>query len=75
MKKIAAIALLLVVIVALAALTAPTASARRPPSEPTCLCPDVFDPVYCTSDGQTYSNACQASCAGATGCSPAGDIF
>jgi len=31
------------------------------------LCPDVYDPVTC-SNGQTYSNACYASLAGATGC-------
>ena len=55
MKKVVSIGLLLVVIVAVATLTVPTASAKRPPSEPTCLCPDVFDPVFCTSDGQTYS--------------------
>jgi hypothetical protein len=30
-------------------------------------CPDVYDPVTC-SNGQTYSNACYASLAGATGC-------
>ena len=41
---------------------------------PTCLCPDVFDPVICTSNGQTYSNFCQAGCAGATGCTRTGDI-
>jgi hypothetical protein len=74
MKKAAWIGLLLVVIVAIAALTVPTASAKRPPSEPTCLCPDVFDPVICTSNGQTYSNFCQAGCAGATGCTRTGDI-
>jgi hypothetical protein len=74
MKKVASIALLLVVIIAVAALAVPTASAKRPPSEPTCLCPDIFDPVFCTSDGQTYSNFCQAGCAGATGCTRTGDI-
>jgi hypothetical protein len=74
MKKVFSIALLLVMIVTVVALTAPTASAKRPPSEPTCICPDVFDPVYCTSNGQTYSNFCQAGCAGATGCTRTGDI-
>ena len=47
--------------------------ARKPPSEPTCLCPDVWDPVVC-SDGNTYSNFCYAGCAGATGCVRTGDI-
>ena len=74
MKKLAGIAFLLVMILAVAALTVPAASAKRPPSEPTCLCPDVWDPVYCTSDGQTYSNFCYAGCAGATGCTRTGDI-
>jgi hypothetical protein len=74
MKKLAGFALMLVMVFGVAALTAPTVSARRPPSEPTCLCPDVFDPVYCTSNGQTYSNFCQAGCAGATGCTRTGDI-
>jgi hypothetical protein len=74
MKKVFSIALLLVMIVAIAALTAPTASAKRPPSDPGCLCPDVFDPVFCTSNGQTYSNFCQAGCAGATGCTHTGDV-
>ena len=74
MKKVAAIALVLVVIVAVAVFAVSAVSAKRPPSEPTCLCPDVFDPVFCTSDGQTYSNFCQAGCAGATGCTRTGDI-
>jgi len=74
MKKVAGIALLLVMTFGVAALTTPTASAKRPPSGPTCLCPDVFDPVFCTSDGMTYSNFCQAGCAGATGCTRTGDI-
>ena len=47
--------------------------ARKPPSEPGCYCPDVFDPVIC-SDGNTYSNFCYAGCAGATGCVRTGDI-
>ena len=39
------------------------------PSEarPGYQCPDVYDPVTC-SNGQTYSNGCYASLAGATGC-------
>ncbi len=36
-------------------------------SEARPQCPDVYDPVTC-SNGQTYSNACYASLAGATGC-------
>lgn len=36
-------------------------------ARPGYLCPDVYDPVTC-SNGHTYSNACYASLAGATGC-------
>lgn len=38
-----------------------------------CICPDNYAPVKC-SNGVTYSNACRASCAHATGCVPAGNI-
>jgi hypothetical protein len=38
-----------------------------------CICTDNYDPVIC-SNGVTYSNACQASCAHATGCVPANTI-
>jgi len=38
-----------------------------------CICPDVYAPVLC-SNGVTYSNACRASCAHATGCVPTGNI-
>ena len=49
--------------------------AVMPPVEarPPCLCPDVFDPVIC-NNGVTYSNFCQAGCAGAKGCHRTGDI-
>jgi hypothetical protein len=54
------------------------ALAKKPPPPPPppkgeCLCPDVYAPVIC-SNGITYSNLCQAGCAGATGCTPTGDI-
>ena len=43
------------------------------PVRPQCICPLVFAPVVCER-GCTYSNACFAECAGATGCIPtAGD--
>lgn len=75
MKKVASIALLLVMMVGIASLTAPTADAKKPPvGGGGCLCPDVYDPVYCTSNGQSYSNFCQAGCAGASGCTRTGDI-
>ena len=38
-----------------------------------CICPDVYAPVKC-SNGVTYSNACRASCAHATGCVRTGAI-
>ncbi|MEO1085109.1 MAG: Kazal-type serine protease inhibitor family protein [Acidobacteriota bacterium] len=39
---------------------------------PDVYCLDVYDPVFCTSDGQTYSNACYAWRACATGCTAGG---
>ncbi|MEM8997960.1 MAG: Kazal-type serine protease inhibitor [Acidobacteriota bacterium] len=44
-------------------------SCLRPPN---VYCLDVYDPVFCTSDGQTYSNACYAWLACATGCTSGG---
>jgi len=77
MKRVAWVMVAFVLVTALAVVAASTASpafaAKRPPSGPTCLCPDVFDPVIC-SNGVTYSNFCQAGCAGATGCTRTGDI-
>lgn len=73
MRRVAWVALAFVLVVALAVLAASTAFAKRPPSEPSCLCPDVYDPVIC-SDGNTYPNFCYAGCAGATGCTRTGDI-
>ena len=73
MKRVAWIMTAFAFVTVLAAVASTTAFARRPPSEPTCLCPDVFDPVIC-SNGVTYSNFCQAGCAGATGCTRTGDI-
>ncbi len=35
-------------------------------------CPMVWDPVFCTSTGLTYSNACVAFVACATGCTGGG---
>ena len=74
MKRVAWVVLAFVVVTALAVAASSTAfAAKKPPSGPSCLCPDVFDPVIC-SDGITYSNFCQAGCAGATGCTRTGDI-
>lgn len=48
------------------ALSAPSEAASGCPRKG-ILCPDVYDPVTC-SNGQTYSNSCQAYVACATGC-------
>ena len=34
-----------------------------------CACDQTFDPVSC-ADGKTYTNACLAACANASGCAP-----
>ena len=65
---------LLVVLVGL--MLAPDAVTKKPGGGSGCprvgiLCPDVWDPVIC-DDGETYSNACYAYVACATGCVPAG---
>ena len=49
------------------ALVAAASATSAVQARPTCLCPDVYQPVLC-SNGQTYSNGCFAACAGATGC-------
>ena len=49
---------------------------KKPPAPPPpkgCECPDVYAPVQC-SNGMIYSNGCVASCNGASGCFPIGDI-
>lgn len=74
MKKRFVVAVVLAV-VAIGVMSVSDSFARRtPPGGGDCLCPDVFAPVVC-SNGQTYSNACVASCNGATDCVPAGDIY
>jgi hypothetical protein len=81
MKRVKSAAIASLFVVALGVLAASTVlAAKKPPPPPPppppkgeCLCPDVFDPVIC-SDGNTYSNFCQAGCAGATGCTRTGDI-
>lgn len=72
----AAFAFVLVVLLGVAAASTVFAAKKPPPPPPPkgdCLCPDVYDPVIC-SDGNTYSNFCQAGCAGATGCTRTGNI-
>lgn len=49
-----------------------TAEARRPGGGGGgCFCPTYMDPVLCP-DGNVYSNACFAGCAGQTGCTNLG---
>lgn len=75
MKKLRWIVVALALVALIAGFAASTAvAAKKPPTGGGgCLCPDYFDPVIC-SDGNTYSNFCQAGCAGATGCTRTGDI-
>lgn len=37
---------------------------------PDAVCPTIWDPVVCNSDGQFYSNKCFAAVACASGCVP-----
>jgi hypothetical protein len=80
MKKVLCALFAFMFVVTLGVLAASTVfAAKKPPPPPPpppkgeCLCPDVYDPVIC-SNGITYSNFCQAGCAGATGCTRTGDI-
>jgi hypothetical protein len=69
MRKLVQVSKLVMVVGVLGIIGFGAASATaRPP----CLCPDVYAPVIC-SNGQVYSNYCQAGCQGARGCVPFGD--
>jgi len=46
---------------------APQAGAKCTPD---AVCPTIWDPVVCSSNGQFYSNKCFAAVACATGCVP-----
>jgi hypothetical protein len=46
---------------------APQANAKCTPD---AVCPTIWDPVVCSSNGQFYSNKCFAAVACATGCVP-----
>jgi hypothetical protein len=50
-----------------ASFAAPQAGAKCTPPD---VCPTIWDPVVCKSDGQFYSNKCFAAAACATGCVP-----
>lgn len=76
MKKVRVVALLVATLMVLAAGVAQVAA--KPPGGggcPTprlgCFCAEIYAPVTCDG-GCTYSNACFASCAGATHCVPSG---
>jgi len=56
-------------VIGISTLVAPASAAFK-----SCICPDIYAPVRC-SNGVTYSNGCVASCAHATGCVPAGNIY
>ena len=75
MKRLLATTLFVLILASLVLLLTSSAFAgKKPPVPPPgpggCICPDIYAPVIC-SDGVTYSNACVASCAKATGCVPA----
>lgn len=61
------IAIALALLVGIAAFTVPVAHARF-----ICECAPLDAPVICNG-GKIYTNACVASCFGATGCVPYGD--
>jgi hypothetical protein len=44
------------------------------PSNSDCFCSAVYDPVIC-GNGTTYSNSCNARCAGQTNCKPSSPMI
>jgi hypothetical protein len=51
--------LLLILVTSCAQTSAP--EKERLEAEDTCLCMEIYEPV-CGKDGQTYANACEATC-------------